>query len=89
MWGSNQNHSQYSQWVTDHSLVTSAILYLLICVPAYAWLHGPVEGVGTIDSSVVIVGLAIGAIMGVPVIRSTIVTRFVLKPTERLRTEGK
>jgi hypothetical protein len=68
-------------------MAASALVYLIICIPAFLWLEGPVGGIGMIDGSIVIAGLATGAIMFVPVIEAMVIQRFTLSPTERFTTE--
>lgn len=85
---SNQGHeSQSLTWLTNHPMVASTFVYLILCVPAFLWLEGPVDGAGTIDSSVVLIGLATAAILFVPVIESMLIRRFTLSSTERFTTE--
>lgn len=85
---SNQEHaSQSLAWMTNHSLTASALVYLLICVPVYLWLEGPVGGAGTIDGSIVLFGLATGTLLFVPIIKAMVIQRFMLSPTEQFTAE--
>lgn len=56
----------------EHSVLVATAVYALLCVPAYFLLEGPVGNAGTVDGSVVIGGLVLGAIMIVPLIRSVL-----------------
>ena len=62
--------SPIREYVTEHQLGLATLIYALVCIPVYFWLEGPVGIAGTVDGSVVAIGLALGAIMVVPVVRS-------------------
>jgi hypothetical protein len=74
----NQAHDSDggSDWITEHSLAAAIIVYAILAVPAYLWLEGPVGTAGTIDTSVVVAGLALGSIMFVPILKSVLTSRF-------------
>lgn len=77
--------SQSGGVLQSNPLVVAIVAYAIICVPVYFWLEGPVGQAGTVDGSVAAIGLAVGAIMFVPIIKATIDKR-----TSRLgpRREG-
>ena len=62
--------SPIREYVTEHQLGLAIAIYVVVSVPVYFWLEGPVGIAGTVDGSVVAVGLALGAIMVVPIFRS-------------------
>ncbi|MFB6124014.1 MAG: hypothetical protein ABEJ78_11225 [Haloferacaceae archaeon] len=51
-------------------------MYAAICIPVYPWLQGPVGNAGTIDVSVALGGLLMGALLFVPIIRSKLVRTY-------------
>ena len=55
-----------------HPVLVATAVYALLCIPAYFLLEGPVGNAGTVDGSVVIGGLVLGAIMIVPLIRAAL-----------------
>lgn len=71
-----QDPSGGSEWVTDHPLVAATIVYVLLSIPVYFWLEGPVGTAGTIDGSIAIAGVVLGSIMFVPIIKAVITNRF-------------
>lgn len=73
--------SQSSGIAKGNPLIVATVAYAIVCVPAYLWLEGPVGGAGTVDGSVAAIGLALGAIMFVPIIKAGIENR-----TSRLRS---
>lgn len=74
----NQNHERDGgyQLITDHSLAVAIVVYALLSIPVYLWLEGPVDIAGTVDASLVVAGLVLGAIMFVPIIKSILTNRF-------------
>lgn len=74
--------SQSSGIAQGNPLVVATVVYAIVCVPAYLWLEGPVGGAGTVDGSVAAIGLALGSIMFVPIIKAGIENR-----TSRLRSD--
>lgn len=67
------------------------IVYVLICIPAYFWLEGPVGIAGTVDGSVVIVAMVTGSILLVPMIAKILRGRFgvgVPENLERIKSEA-
>jgi hypothetical protein len=77
--------SRSAQVASSYSLALSVLAYAIVCVPVYFWLEGPVGQVGSIEGSVAAIGLAIGAILFVPIVKASIENR-----TSRLgpRREG-
>jgi hypothetical protein len=73
----NQAHDRDggSQWITEHPLAAAVVVYALASVPLYFWLEGPVGTAGTVDGSVVVAGLVLGAIMLVPIIKAGLTNR--------------
>lgn len=62
--------SPIREFVTEHQLGLAILTYAIVSVPVYFWLEGPVGIEGTVDGSVAAIGLALGAIMVVPIFRS-------------------
>lgn len=58
--------------ISQHHLAASIVVYVVVAIPVYFWLEGPVGIEGTVDGSVAAIGLALGAILFVPVIRGVI-----------------
>ena len=73
----NQAHDRSggSEWVADHPLATASIVYATLCIPVYFWLEGPVGIAGTVDASLVVAGLVLGAILFVPIIKAVLTNR--------------
>lgn len=69
---SSTRDSKIGVAVSNHQLAASLAIYAVIAVVAYAWLEGPVGIAGTVDGSVAAIGLALGSILVVPVIRGLI-----------------
>lgn len=69
-----QSSESQSSGILDSvdSLVVAVALYVIVCIPAYFWLEGPVGAAGTVHGSVVIAALILGSIMFVPVIKSVV-----------------
>lgn len=72
-------------WFTDpnelaqsfvNPLTTAIVIYAIICVPAYLWLQGPVGTAGMVGPGVVSIGLALGSILLVPIIKAGLERRF-------------
>lgn len=59
-----------SGFAARHSLLVATAVYVVLCIPAYFLLEGPVGNAGTVDGSVVIGGLVLGTILIVPIIRA-------------------
>lgn len=66
---SSTKDSRIGVAISNHQLAASLAIYVVIAVVAYAWLEGPVGIAGTVDGSVTVIGLALGSILIVPVIR--------------------
>ena len=64
-----------SEWITEHSLAAAIAVYAVLSVPLYVWLEGPVGTAGTVDASLAAAGLALGAILFVPIIKSVLTSR--------------
>jgi membrane associated rhomboid family serine protease len=62
--------------ISDHPLKIALVVYAVICIPVYLWLHGPVGTAGTVDNSVAIGGLLMGSLLFVPIIRSKLVRTY-------------
>ena len=56
----------------NHPVLVATAVYAALCVPAYFLLEGPVGNAGTVDGSVVIGGLILGAILVVPIIKAVL-----------------
>ena len=56
----------------NHPVLVATAVYAALCVPAYFLLEGPVGDAGTVDGSVVIGGLVLGAILIVPIIKAVL-----------------
>ena len=67
--------SRPAQVARSYPLALSIFAYAIACVPMYFWLEGPAGQAGSIEGSVAAIGLAIGAIMFVPVIKAGIENR--------------
>lgn len=61
-------HSLLVRVLDRHLIAASFLVYVIVCIPVYFWLVGPVGDVNTIDSNVVVASLAIGSIVFVPAI---------------------
>lgn len=59
----------------SHPLLVAAALYVVIAIPAYFLLEGPVGTAGTVDPSVVVGGLLLGSIMIVPMLKAALESR--------------
>ena len=62
--------SPIKEFVTEHQLGLAIAIYVVVAVPVYFWLEGPVGIEGTVDGSVAAIGLALGTILVVPVFRA-------------------
>lgn len=58
--------------IARHQLAASVLIYAVVAAFAYVWLEGPVGTEGTVDGSVAAIGLALGSILFVPIIRAFI-----------------
>ncbi|MFC4451265.1 hypothetical protein [Halorussus aquaticus] len=74
----NQAHDRDggSEWITEHALTAALIVYVVLSIPVYLWLEGPVGIAGTVDASLVVAGLILGSILFVPVIKSVLTSKF-------------
>ena len=86
----NQAHDRDGgfEWITEHSLAAAAIVYALLCIPAYIWLEGPVGTAGTVDASVAVAGLILGSILFVPIIKSVLTNKIGASRVETGVKEG-
>ena len=78
MYMASQGESKKSlsdRLVDNHLLGISIALYIIIAIPMYFWLDGPVGNVGTIGPGVVVPALVMGSILVVPIIMSTLRAR--------------
>lgn len=78
-------------YLLDEEHVLGTIVYVLLCIPAYFWLEGPVGIAGTVDGSVVIVSMVTGSILLVPMIAKILRSRFgvgVPENLERIQSEA-
>jgi hypothetical protein len=65
---SESRRTTIGRLLDGHILGVATVIYIIIAIPAYFLLEGRVGTAGTVDSSVVIAGLALGSIMFVPAI---------------------
>ncbi|MFB6281470.1 MAG: hypothetical protein ABEH40_05585 [Haloferacaceae archaeon] len=78
-------------YLLDEEYVLGTLVYVVLCVPAYFWLEGPVGIAGTVDGSVVIISMITGSILIVPAIAKFLRSRFgvgVPENLERIQSEA-
>lgn len=83
--------SAIKEYLLDEEHVLGTIVYVVLCIPAYFWLEGPVGIAGTVDGSVVIVSMITGSILIVPAIAKFLRSRFgvgVPENLERIQSEA-
>lgn len=90
MRGSNQAHDdgRKSEWLSNHPLAASTLVYALLCIPVFVWLDGPVGSAGTVDTYTTIIALALGGILLVPVVQSYIVGNFAASRVDNIGGAG-
>jgi hypothetical protein len=62
--------SRFGPIIARHQLGASIVIYATLAAVAYVWLVGPVGIVGVVHGSIAAIGLVLGAIIAVPIIRA-------------------
>lgn len=88
---SSSESSALVEYILDEEYVLGTIIYVLLCIPAYFWLKGPIGFAGKVDGSVVIVAMITGSILLVPATARFLRNRFgigVPENLERVRSQA-
>lgn len=75
----NKKQRELSRVLTsllDREYPLAVVIYVVLCIPAYFWLEGPVGTAGTVVGSVVIAAMITGSLLLVPLLAWFLRNRF-------------